>query len=160
MKLAKVKVLTILDKTFKGTDGEVKCWEIVLQNEEDTSQVVTGLVYKVLDERVKIGESVEDVWVYEDFKGDRMTTKLFFPKKNEGGAAGAKPFTKSYGKSEAELKLARQELLFKMYSTHMSYVKDIMIATQAGQFDYELWYKQSKAGTRIILADLKEIQEG
>lgn len=156
LKLAKVKVLSVSDKSFDGNEGEkVKCWEIVLQSEEDTSQVVTGKVYKVLDERVKQGEVVENVWVYEDMKGDRVQTNFFFPKQGSGG--GGKGGGRTYGKTDAELKLMRKDLLTKLYSTHMSYVKDILIATEQGEFPWDDWYEKSKVGAMKMIVDLKEI---
>jgi len=150
LKLSKAKVLAITNKDFQGNDGTVKCWEIVLQNEEDNTQVLTGQTFKALREDVKQGEVVKDVWVYEDQKGDKTVTKFFFPKPKDQSSGAKGGFNR--GPSPEELKLKRQELLARIVGTNLSYAKDVMVASP--DFTEEQMFALAKSMNEFSMQEL------
>jgi len=124
LKLKNMKVLSVTEKGSyhsKKLDKEVKTFEVVLQGVEDQSKVITGEAGEPLPETVVKDGTVEDVWVYEDTYGDRVTTKLFFPKpKGAGGGKGG-----YRGASPEELSIKKFSETSKVVGVGYSYALEV-----------------------------------
>jgi len=137
-KLTNQKVLTVEEKgSFfsKKNNKDMKQYSIVLQGADDLTKVITGIGNEPLPENVAVGQTVEDVWVYEDTYNDKVTTKFFFPQKKEGGGKGSYSGKGSYQKESEESKIT---------GVTAGISKDIMLA-QPGEFKWEDWYERWEA---------------
>ena len=123
-RLKNMKVLSVADKGsyFSKKQGkDVKTFTVKLQGVDDPSRTLEGEVGEPLPETVVADGVVEDVWVYEDTYGDRVTTKLFFPKPKGSGGGGKG----GYKMSPEELLLKEKDLIYKIIGVGYSYALDI-----------------------------------
>lgn len=120
IKIAKAKVLSITEGTWKAKDGkELKKHTIVFQDVEDNSVVVTAECFQQkLPDEVKQGGEVENITIDQvpkrDGSGHDNRVKWERPQQEGGGG-------RKYGPSPAEMKLKYDQEVWKVIGVGMSY---------------------------------------
>ena len=164
LKIEKAKVLSVNEQHYKGKDQTQKYkWEIVIQDVDNPSTVVTGLKFTKLPDKVKQGEECGAVWVYEKTEEGRVTTTFFFldeKEKGGGGKSDGKGYTRELSAEEIqfkkdEIQIKRDDMLLKLVSFSFSYTKDIMLATVQGDWNWETYYDNSSTTAAELLKAFK-----
>lgn len=134
LKLENVKVLSVNEGSYQWEGKTRKQWNLVLQDMADPTRVLTGTCNKE-NENFKQGAELGKCWVYErEFNGTKQAS-FFFPTDKGGDAKGFGGKGGGYGqKEDAEAKFV---------SMGFSYAKDIMLAINAGEWNWESYFQFS-----------------
>jgi hypothetical protein len=127
-KLKNYKVLSVTNAGMvhsKRAGKDVPKHEVVLQGVDDATKIVTGGVTGDLPEALKVGNVIEDIWVYQ--YGDDVS--LFFPAKKGEGQGGKKSYGGGY----------QEDVDAKWVGFAGRYVLDQMIS-EPNEFNWETYY--------------------
>lgn len=130
MVVDKVKVLSISEGSYEWKGETRKQWTLVLQDQNDTTKVLTGQLNKLTDE-VKQDAIIGPCWVYEREANGQKFASFFFPTEKSGGDGGGKGG--GFQKEDPELKLT---------GLAYSYARDVLLQTNTETWNWETYFQK------------------